>query len=196
MAILLGSGSPRESALDLAKRLLSSVDQDLHALSRLGVADFCRFRGIGEAKAIALIAALELGKRQRLAQALQKPQITSSQGGFEILQPLIGHLNHEEFWILLLSNANRLLDQVCISKGGITGTIADVRLIFREALQRKATALILAHNHPSGKLKPSAADRALTKKLREAGELMDISILDHLIIGADHYFSFADEGLL
>lgn len=196
IAILIGSGSRNESAVDLAKRILSFADDNLNALGRLGLKELTAFKGIGEAKAISIITALELGKRRSLSEALKRKKISSSKNAFEILHPVMMDLPHEEFWIIFLTNSNHVLSFKCISKGGLTGTMADVRMIFKEALNLKATGLILAHNHPSGSLKPSNPDKTLTRKLTEAGRIMDIPILDHLIITDSHYFSFADEGML
>ncbi len=196
IAILLGSGSKSESAVDLAKRLLQSVDNNINALGRLTIQDLQKFKGIGPAKAISIITALELGKRRRMAGALELKKISSSQSAFDLLQPLLGDLGHEEFWVVFLNNSNKVLSHQCISKGGLTGTVADVRMIFTQALAFKSTALILAHNHPSGKNKPSTADIALTRKVKEAGQVMDIQVLDHIIIAHQSYYSFADEGRL
>lgn len=196
IAILIGSGSSRESAVSLAQRLLQSVSNHLPALARLSLNELCQFHGIGEAKAIAIISALELGKRRRLAQALERKRITSSSQAFEVLQPLLGDLSHEEFWVLYLNSRNELIKAQNTSRGGISGTIADQRIVFRFALQYQATGLILAHNHPSGALKPSAADRQLTRKMVEAGRIMDVAVLDHLIITEHAFFSFSDEGEL
>lgn len=194
IAILLGSGSRNETAVDLAKRILQSVNGNLNELGRLGVPELTKFKGIGEAKAISIITALEIGKRRRMSEALERKKVTSSAQAFEVLQPLIGDLNHEEFWVVYLSASNKVLATRCISKGGITGTMADTRIIFKEALHLNSTAMILAHNHPSGNLKPSQADKNLTKSLTKAGDLMDIKVMDHLIITEHQYYSFADEG--
>lgn len=194
IAILLGSGSRDETAVDLAKRILQSVNGNLNELGRLGVPELTKFKGIGEAKAISVITALELGKRRRMSEALERKKVTSSAQAFEVLQPLIGDLSHEEFWVLYLSASNKVLAHRCISKGGITGTMADTRMIFKEALHLNSTAMILAHNHPSGNLMPSQADKNLTKSLIRAGELMEIRVMDHLIVTEHQYFSFADEG--
>lgn len=196
IAILIGSGSKKESAVDLSKRILSSSKNNLSQLGKLSVQQLMQFKGIGEAKAITIIAAMELGRRRRTEEALEQVKITSSNSVFELLQPLIGELAHEEFWILYLNNANKIIDQFQISKGGITGTLVDVRITLKKALEIGAVSLILAHNHPSGNLNPSEADKQLTKKLKTASESLDIKILDHLIVTEKSYFSFADEGLL
>jgi DNA repair protein RadC len=196
IAILLGSGSKEESAVGLAKRILVSINHNLNKLGKLSIADLTKFKGIGEAKAISIITALELGRRRRLEEASVSPKITSSKAVFELMQPLIGELQHEEFWILYLNNSNKILEKNQQSKGGLTGTLVDVRLVLKKALELNATAIILCHNHPSGKLKPSNADKLLTNKLKKASETMDIKVLDHVIITENDYFSFADENLL
>ncbi len=196
IAILIGSGNREESAVELSRRILAQADNKLKELGRMSVNRLMKYKGIGEAKAISIVAALELGRRRRGEEALKRSKITSSKSVFEILQPLLGDLNHEEFWILYLNNANKVLLKKQLSKGGITGTIVDVRITFREALEIGATSIILAHNHPSGTLKLSQPDIRLTKKLKNAGQSLDIKILDHLIITQNAYFSFADEGLI
>lgn len=196
IAILLGTGSLKESAVDLSKRILSSTGNNLNSLGKLSLQQLMSFKGIGEAKAVSIIAAMELGRRRRSEEAIEKVKITSSSTVFELLQPLLGELLHEEFWILYLNNANKIIEQYQISKGGITGTLVDVRITLRKALEVGAVSLILAHNHPSGNLNPSEADKQLTKKLKTASESLDIKILDHIIVTEKSYFSFADEGLL
>lgn len=196
VAILIGSGSRSETAVDLSKRILASVDGNLNELGRLSVNDLTTFKGIGEAKAISIITALELGKRRRLADGISRKKITCSSEAFEILQPIMGDLPHEEFWVIYLNNSNKVLKTACISKGGIAGTLADVRLIFKAGVENNASALVLAHNHPSGGLRPSMADKNITKKIAEAGTVMDVKVIDHLIVTENEYFSFADEGLL
>jgi len=196
IAILIGSGSRNETAVDLAKRILASVDYNLQSLAKLSVEELMQFKGIGEAKAISIITALELGKRRRLEKALKIKKITSSKSVYELMQPLLGDLKHEEFWILFLNNANVVLSKQCLSKGGLTGTLVDTRLVFKPALAQLATGIILCHNHPSGTLNPSESDKQLTQKITRAGQTLDIKVLDHLIITEKAYFSFADEGLL
>lgn len=196
IAILIGSGSPNESAVALSQRILASVNNNLNQLGKASLSDLIQFKGIGEAKAITIIAAMELGRRRRAEEALDLKKISSSNSVFEILQPLIGELPHEEFWILYLNNSNKVIKTAQLSKGGITGTLVDVRLVFKEALQLGAVGIILAHNHPSGTLKPSQADISLTKKLKNAGDGLDIKVLDHLIVTEKAYFSFADENML
>ena len=196
VAILIGSGNREESAVDLCKRILSRTDNNLSALGKLSVKQLTEFKGIGEAKAITIIAALELGRRRRGEEALEKKKITSSKSVFELMQPVIGELEHEEFWIIYVNNSNKVIQKNQLSKGGITGTLVDVRLVLKSALEVGATGLILSHNHPSGTLKPSEADIKITQKLKHAAQSLDIKVLDHLIITEKAYFSFADESLL
>lgn len=196
VAILIGSGSTSESAVALCKRILSSVDNNLNELGKRSINQLMEFKGIGEAKAISIAAAMELGRRRRGEEALEKKIITSSKSVFELMQPVIGELQHEEFWIIYLNNSNKVILKNQLSKGGITGTLVDVRLVLKSALEVGATGLILAHNHPSGTLKPSEADKQITNKLKIAAESLDIKVLDHLIITENAYFSFADESLL
>lgn len=196
VAILIGSGSKNESAVTLSKRILASIDNNLNSLGKLSVLELQKFKGIGEAKAISIITALELGRRRRLEEALELPIITSSKAVFNIMQPLIGELQHEEFWIVYLNNSNKVIYKDQLSKGGLTGTLVDVRLVFKKGIEFNATSIILCHNHPSGKLQPSSADKQITSKLVKAGETLDIKVLDHLIVTENAYFSFADENLL
>jgi DNA repair protein RadC len=195
IAILIGSGSRNESAVDLSKRILKSVDNNLNALGKLSLAQLMLFKGIGEAKAISIIAAMELGRRRRTEDAIELTKVTSSKVVFEIMQPIIGELPHEEFWIVYLNNSNKILSKSQLSKGGITGTLVDIRIVFKSALEMGATGLILCHNHPSGTLVPSDADKQITKKLKLAGDSLEIKVLDHLIITETNYFSFVDEGI-
>ncbi|GGK47222.1 MULTISPECIES: RadC family protein [Flavobacteriaceae] len=196
IAILIGSGNRSETAVDVSKKILNSIDNSINKLGKLSVLDLQKFKGIGEAKAISIITALELGRRRRLEQALELPKITSSKAVFNIMQPIIGELQHEEFWIIFLNNSNKVLYKQQSSKGGLTGTLVDVRMVFNKAIELYATAIILCHNHPSGKLQPSNADKLITTKLKKAGETLDIKVLDHLIITENAYFSFADESLM
>ena len=196
IAILIGSGNRNESAVDLAKRILNSVDNNINKLVKLNVANLCKFKGIGEAKAISIITALELGKRQRLEEALVLPKMTSSKAVFKIMQPILEDLSHEEFWVIYLNNSNKILKKTALSKGGITETLIDIRLLFKIAIELTAIGIILCHNHPSNKLQPSNEDLKITKKIKEAGAVLDIKVLDHLIITKIGYFSFADDGIL
>lgn len=196
VAILIAVGNKEESAVELCKRILASVDNNLSALGKLSIKQLMEFKGIGEAKAITIAAALELGRRRRGEEAIEQQKITSSKAVFEYMQPILGELPHEEFWILYLNNSNKVIKRTQLSKGGITGTLVDVRLVLKMALELNATGIILAHNHPSGTLKPSQADKQLTQKLKKASENLDIKVLDHLIITEKAYFSFADENIL
>ncbi len=195
VAILIGSGSRNESAVALSKRILVSLDNNLNALGKLSVEQLTAFKGIGEAKAVAIVAALELGRRRKTEDTPELYKITSSKAVFEIMQPLIGELAHEEFWVLYLNNSNKVIYKSQLSKGGITGTVVDIRLIFKTALEHHATSVILSHNHPSGKLQASEADKEITQKLKLAGDQLDIKVLDHVIITEKGYFSFQDEGI-
>jgi len=196
VAILIGSGNRQESAVDLCKRILANTNNNLSALGKLSIKQLMEYKGIGEAKAISIIAALELGRRRRGEEALEKNKITSSSSVFELMQPVIGELQHEEFWIIYVNNSNKVIQKNQLSKGGITGTLVDVRLVLKNALEVGATGLILAHNHPSGTLKPSEADKQITQKLKAAAQSLDIKVLDHLIITEKAYFSFGDETIL
>lgn len=196
LAIIIGSGSRNETAVDLSKKILASVNNNLSALGKLSLQQLMLFKGIGEAKAISIIATLELGRRRRNESPLELTKIISSKIIFEIMQPLIGELQHEEFWIIYLNNANKILFKTQLSKGSITGTMVDVRLVFKGALETNATSIVLCHNHPSGTLLASEQDKMITKKLQSAGNNLDIKIIDHVIICEHGYFSFADEGIL
>ena len=196
IAILIGSGSRDESAVELSKRILASVDNNLNELGKLSVNQLMRFKGIGEAKAVSIAAALEVGRRRRLEDTSKIVKIQSSHDVFELLYPLIGELPHEEFWIVYLNNSNKVIHKSQLSKGGITGTLVDVRLVLKQALELGAVGIILAHNHPSRTLKPSVADKKITQKLKTASEALDIQVLDHLILAQNEYLSFADKGIL
>lgn len=196
IAILIGSGNRNESAVALSKRILASTSNNLNELGKLTVKQLMQFKGIGEAKAVTIAAALEIGRRRRSETAQKIAKISSSKDVFELLQPILGELPHEEFWIIYLNNSNKVLHKEQLSKGGIMGTLVDVRLVLKQALEYSAVGLVLAHNHPSGTLKPSAADKQITTKLKTAAEALDIKVLDHLIITEKAYFSFADEKLL
>ena len=195
LAILIGSGSRNESAVDLSKRILSSVS-NLKALGRLTLKQLTEFKGIGEAKGITILAAMELGRRRGSEEEVELKKITSSKSAFDIMHPIIGDLMHEEFWVLYLNNSNKVIYKSQLSKGGITGTVVDIRIVFKTALEQNATSIILCHNHPSGTLVASDADKQITKKLKEAGKMLEINILDHLIVTSSSYMSFADEGIL
>jgi DNA repair protein RadC len=194
LAILIGSGSRNESAVALSQRILANAG-NLNSLGKVSISQLMQFKGIGEAKAITIIAALELGRRRRAEDTVELSKIISSKNAFEIMQPIIGELSHEEFWVLFLNNSNKVISKSQLSKGGIAGTVVDIRLVFKLALENGATGLILCHNHPSGNLKPSDADKQITKKIKTAGEILDVKILDHLIITETKYYSFVDEGI-
>jgi len=194
IAILISSGNRLESAVDLSKRILKSVHNNIHELAKLPLVKLTAFKGIGQAKAIAIITALELGKRRQLETFIEYPKISSSKQVFSMMQPLVGTLPHEEFWVLYLNNSNKVLSKFQISKGGITATLVDVRLLFKKAIEIGAVAIIICHNHPSGKINPSIEDKNLTKKIKLGGMSLDIKLLDHLIITEKSYFSFADNG--
>lgn len=196
IAILIGSGSRDESAVELSKRILAAADNNLNELGKLSIKKLMQFKGIGEAKAVSIAAALEIGRRRRGEDAKVVSKITSSQDAFQLLQPVMGELPHEEFWIVYLNNSNKVLHKEQLSKGGITGTLVDVRLVLKKALEHSAVGLLLAHNHPSGTLKPSKADKELTEKLKIAASALDIKVLDHLIITNKAYLSFADEQMI
>ncbi|MFQ3181447.1 MAG: DNA repair protein RadC [Polaribacter sp.] len=196
IAILIGSGNREESAVALSQRILKGVNGNINELAKLSVKKLTVFKGIGDAKAISIITALELGKRRQLEVALEKPKIASSKDVANLMQPVLGDLEHEEFWVLFLNNSNKVVAKSQISKGGLTATIVDIRLVFKSALELASVGIIVCHNHPSGKLQPSVADKQLTQKIKEAGTILDIKLLDHLIITEKAYFSFADENLL
>ena len=196
LAILIGSGNQEESAVALMQRVLLACHNDLSALSKWELRDFKQFKGLGEAKSISILAALELGRRRSDAKGLERTNIRSSADIFEIFHPLMRDLPTEEFWILLLNQANKVIDKVCISKGGIDQTAVDVRLILREALLQRATQIILIHNHPSGNIRPSKEDRNLTQAVKKSAEAMNIRLTDHVIVADGAFFSFNDEGLM
>ena len=196
VAILIGSGSRNESAVALSKRILASVNNNLSSLGKQSLAQLMEFKGIGEAKAITIAAALELGRRRKEENPLELVKVTSSKVMYQEMYPIIGELPHEEFWVVYLNNANKIIFKAQLSKGGITGTVVDVRLVFKIALEQNAVAIVLAHNHPSGKLQASEADIQVTKRIKNAGLQLDISVLDHIIVTEHSYFSFADEGIL
>ncbi|MBK9730593.1 MAG: DNA repair protein RadC [Chitinophagaceae bacterium] len=198
IAILLRTGTREKTAVDISMELLKRTNNDLAALGKLTVHDFLNLgiSGIGETKAITIVAALELGRRRQLSAVKEKDKITSSRDAFDILYPKMADFRYEEFWILLLNRANKVIGVERISEGGLTGTVADPRKIFNVAIKADATSVILCHNHPSGNLHPSQADIELTKKMKEAGKVLEILVFDHLIIGDAKYYSFADEGMM
>jgi DNA repair protein RadC len=196
IAILIGSGNQKESAVELSKRILNEVSDNLAELARLTLGDLQKYKGIGEAKAITIAAALEIGRRRSTSTLNDKPQVKDSKTAFILFQKELGDLNYENFCVLLLNRANKVLKAVKISDGGITGTVVDPRKVFKIALDNNATSIILGHNHPSGQLTPSDADIQLTKKMKQAGEMLDLPVLDHIIVGDGNYYSFADEGIM
>lgn len=196
IAILIGSGNQEETAVELSRRILSSVGNNLNDLGRKNSEFFMQFKGIGEAKSINIMAAMELGRRRKETEIPEKQKITGSNDVADLFSSLLGDLDHEEFWILFLNRNNKIIDKFMASKGGITGTLIDVRSIMKIAVEKVATSMILCHNHPSGNLLPSDADHQITQKLKDAGKIMDIQVLDHIIVTQKSYYSFADNGVL
>jgi DNA repair protein RadC len=196
LAILISSGTKDKSAVDLGRELLGNVSNNLNSLGKLTIADLIKIRGIGTARAVTIAAALELGRRRKLADAQEVPQIRSSKDVADIFQPILSDLLHEEFWILFLNRSNKVITQMKLSQGGISGTVTDVRIVMKKAIECLASGIIVCHNHPSGNLNPSESDSKITQKIKEAGSLMDIQLLDHLIISDKDYYSFADNGAL
>ena len=196
LAILIGSGQKNESAVEVAKKVLGLAQNNLNELGKLSVKDLEKVRGIGEAKAITLIAALELGRRRKLSESKEKQKITNSRDAFDFVQPYVEDLSYEEFWVLYLNRSNRVIDQKKISQGGVSGTVIDVRIILKHAIEKLASSLIISHNHPSGNLQPSESDIQITKKIKDAAKFHDFQVIDHIIICDQSYFSFADEGIL
>ncbi len=195
-AILIGSGNRNESAVELSKRILSDNDNNLNELAKLSISDLQKYKGIGEAKAISIIAALEIGKRRNISKVIERKQIKSSRNIFEIFGQKLGDLPYEEFWLIMLNRANKIIEMKKISAGGVSGTVTDIKIILKAAIEKTASGIIVCHNHPSGNIKPSNSDISLTKKLKSACELVDISFLDHLIVSYDNYYSFTDEGII
>lgn len=196
IAILIGSGTRDLSAVDLSKIILQKASNNLNELAKISIKDLMKIKGIGEAKAISIAAALELGRRRKDSEVVRRARISSSRDAYEQIRPYLLDLPHEEFWLLLLTRANEVIRPVQVSQGGVSGTVADPKIIFKLALEHLASSIILVHNHPSGNLKPSEADRELTRRLSSAGKLLEIPILDHLIFTDAGYLSFADEGLM
>ena len=196
LAILIGSGTKARSAVDLGRELLSMVENNLNALGKLSISDLTKIHGIGNARAITIAAALELGRRRKLAEVPEQPQIKCSRDVFELINPVLSDLSHEEFWILFLNRSNKVINRMKLSQGGVSGTVTDVRMIMKKAIENLASGIIVCHNHPSGNLSPSESDSRITQKIKDAGSLMDIQLLDHLIISDKDYYSFADNGLV
>jgi DNA repair protein RadC len=196
LAILIGSGTKNKSAVDLGREMLSMVNNNLNSLGKLSISDLMKIHGIGNARAITITAALELGRRRKLSEVPDVPQIKCSKDVFDLLGPLLSDLLHEEFWILFLNRSNKVINRMKLSQGGISGTVTDVRMVMKKAIENLASGIIVCHNHPSGNLNPSESDTRITQKIKEAGNLMDIQLLDHLIVSEKDYYSFADNGLL
>ena len=196
LAILISSGTKDKSAVDLGRELLALVNNNLNALGRLSISDLTKLHGIGTARAVTIAAALELGRRRKLTESPEAAQIKCSKDVADIFQPLLSDLTHEEFWILFLNRSNRVINRMKLSQGGISGTVTDVRIVMKKAIEYLASGIIVCHNHPSGNLNPSESDTRITHKIKEAGNLMDIQLLDHLIISEKEYYSFADNGIL
>jgi len=196
LALLIGSGTKENNAVDLARNVLASVKNNLYDLGKLKTEELVKVRGIGMARAITLQAALELGTRRNSSYGEEKVMIRNSESAFELLYPIIGELEHEEFWIIILNRAHKVLKTEKISQGGLTGTVIDTRMILKHALDKRATSIIISHNHPSGNKTPSEADINITKKIKAAAGIMDITVLDHIIVAGRTYFSFADDGLM
>jgi DNA repair protein RadC len=194
IAILIGSGTANLSAVDVSKKILLHGSNSLNELAKLSVKELMRVKGIGEAKAITIVAALELGRRRKETDTEEKPKISTSKDAFELLKGDLMDLPHEEFWVLLLNRANRVIKKKRVSEGGVTGTVADPKIIFKMALEELACGVIVAHNHPSGNLTASQSDIDLTKRIKEAGKFLEVQLFDHLIIAGQRYFSFADDG--
>ena len=196
LAIIMGSGNREESAVDLARRILNSVDNNWNQLSDLTLDNLMKFKRVGEAKAITIAAALEIGRRKALQEVPEKPQISSSKDAYQVFHPYLADLKTEEFWALYLNQSNKVIHIEKLTQGGISQSVVDVRILFKIGLEKFATAVIVAHNHPSGNLKPSSEDINITKKISEGGKILSINLLDHLIITQKSYYSFSDEKIL
>lgn len=196
LAVMIGSGTRNGSAVDVARQVLYTAENNLDKLGKYNVNDFKKIKGIGEAKAVTILAALELGRRRNLSKMNEESRVTGSLDVFNLMHPVLADIVHEEFWILLLNRSNKVMDKKKMSQGGIAGTVTDIRMILKYALDSLASSLILCHNHPSGNEKPSEADISITRKLKDAAGIMDISLLDHVIIAGQKYYSFADENML
>jgi len=196
LAILIGSGNRNESAIDLCKRILNQSENNLNELAKFSVQDLMKFKGIGEAKAISIIAALEIGRRRKSTEVLEKTSVNSSKDLYHYIRPELEDLPHEEFWVILLNHQHKIIGKQLIGRGGVSQTTADIKLIFKIALEKLASAIILCHNHPSGNMKPSKSDIVLTEKVKSASEVLTINLLDHIIVGDSTYYSFADNGLV
>ncbi|WP_312397480.1 RadC family protein [Chryseobacterium sp.] len=196
LAIIMGSGNREQTAVELARKILASVDNNWHQLSLLSIKDLMKFKGVGEVKAISIATALEIGRRRASQEVLEKPTISSSNSAYLVLKNHLSDLRTEEFWAIFLNQSNKIIHIAQLTQGGISQSIVDVRILFKTALENFSTGIIIAHNHPSGNLKPSREDIDITQKVKEAGKFLTIQLLDHLIITQNSYFSFSDEGLL
>ncbi len=196
LSLVIGSGISGENALDIAKTLLMASGNNLADLWKFGYTELQKIKGIGECRALAIVAMFSLARRRNESEAASRTKISSSRDAFEIFQSLIGDLPYEEFWILTLNRANKIMKKLRISEGGISGTVVDPKKIWKFALDNQACNIILGHNHPSGTPTPSEADAKITKKIVDGGKLLEIAVLDHIIVGNDTYYSFADEGCL
>lgn len=196
LAILISTGTKDKSAVDLGRELLGMAENNLNNLGKLSIADLRKLKGIGTAKAVTISAALELGRRRKLAETPETIQIKCSKDVADIFQPILSDLHHEEFWILFLNRSNRVINRMKLSQGGVSGTVTDVRMVMKKAIEYLASGIIVCHNHPSGNLNPSESDTKITTKIKDAGSLMDIQLLDHLIISGKDYYSFADNGII
>jgi DNA repair protein RadC len=196
LGILISSGTKNKSAVDLGRELLSRAENNLNTLGKLSIAEITTIHGIGNARAVTIAAALELGRRRKLSEIPVVIQIKCSKDVADIFQPILSDLPHEEFWILYLNRSNKVISRMKLSQGGISGTVTDVRMVMKKAVEYLASGIIVCHNHPSGNLNPSESDTKITQKIREAGNLLDIQLLDHLIISDKDYYSFADNGLI
>jgi DNA repair protein RadC len=196
VALLISTGTKKESAVDVGKRILQTCGSRLTDLGRLSVKDLTKVKGVGEAKALRIAAALELGRRRKDEEAHERPLVSSSRDAYNYFESLVEDKVHEEFWILLLNRNNRVIGRTKISEGGVHGTVVDPKIIFRHALEALASSVVLCHNHPSGNIRPSEQDIRLTQKIKEAGKFLEVNVLDHIIVGEKSYFSFSDEGML
>jgi len=196
LAIILGSGSREESAVELARKILNSVNNNWHNLSLLHIGDLIKFKGVGEAKAISVATALEIGRRKAAQEVPERVQISCSKDSYNLLQPVLADLQTEQFWVVFLNQNNRVITKMGLTSGGINQSVVDIRVLFKHALDHLATGVIIAHNHPSGNLQPSSHDINITKQIEKAGDLLQIKLLDHIIVAQNSYFSFADQGLL
>jgi len=196
IALLIGSGTRELSAVELARQVLAASSNNLTNLAKQSARDLIKTKGIGEAKAISIVAAMELGRRRKDSEPVLKPKITSSTEAAGVFTELLSDISHEEFWVAFLSRSNQLIERAQISQGGVSGTVTDVKIIMRKAIELLASSIIICHNHPSGNSEPSNEDKQITTKIKDAGQFFDIKLLDHIIIASNKYFSFADEGLL